>query len=175
MEEVIITARNFDAKMKKYSHKKIAEVLCKELKREIGEKLKAVVYINGCNYYVRPIDNSRMGFGSGKIEVIFEQDDNETAIKSKFLRFFDRNYSEIVGYSGVERGAKAAELIDKFCDWDRDLSYTKIFYIMGKSGSGKDTIKRELKSFFPKMKSLVTYTTRPRRKGEREGVDYHFI
>ena len=46
---------------------------------------------------------------------------------------------------------------------------------MGKSASGKDSIFRRL--FDIKgldFKPLVTYTTRPIRAGETEGVEYHF-
>ena len=35
----------------------------------------------------------------------------------------------------------------------------KIFYLMGKSSSGKDTIYKELLQRFPKMKRIVLYTT----------------
>ncbi len=51
----------------------------------------------------------------------------------------------------------------------------KIFYIMGKSSSGKDTIyegllKREELQLHP----LIIYTTRPIRAKETDGVEYHF-
>ena len=39
----------------------------------------------------------------------------------------------------------------------------KIFYIMGKSASGKDTIYKELIEKMPKFHSIVPYTTRPMR------------
>lgn len=51
----------------------------------------------------------------------------------------------------------------------------KLFYIIGKSSTGKDTIfqsllgKKELG-----LKPLVLYTTRPMRAGETQGVQYHF-
>ncbi len=51
----------------------------------------------------------------------------------------------------------------------------KIIYIMGKSASGKDTIFRKLleeEEF--SFRTLVPYTTRPMRSGERNGVDYFF-
>lgn len=44
---------------------------------------------------------------------------------------------------------------------------------MGKSASGKDTIKKELLRLG--YKGVVTYTTRPPRSGEKDGVAYHFI
>lgn len=51
----------------------------------------------------------------------------------------------------------------------------KIFYLMGKSSSGKDTIYRKiLQSKRFNLSKIVPYTTRPIRKGEREGVQYHF-
>ena len=51
----------------------------------------------------------------------------------------------------------------------------KIFYIMGKSASGKDTIYKELIEKMPKFHSIVPYTTRPMREGEKDGVEYFFV
>lgn len=52
----------------------------------------------------------------------------------------------------------------------------KIFYVMGKSSSGKDTIFRELmKDETLGLQEIVLYTTRPLRAGEKDGVDYHFV
>lgn len=52
----------------------------------------------------------------------------------------------------------------------------KIFYVMGKSSSGKDTIFRELmKDETLGLQEIVLYTTRPIRAGEKDGVDYHFV
>lgn len=45
--------------------------------------------------------------------------------------------------------------------------------LVGKTCSGKDTVKRKLLKMG--MKSVVTYTTRPPRKNETDGVSYHFI
>ena len=52
----------------------------------------------------------------------------------------------------------------------------KIFYVMGKSSSGKDTVyeallrRKELK-----LHKIVLYTTRPIRAGETDGLQYHFV
>ena len=52
----------------------------------------------------------------------------------------------------------------------------KIVYIMGKSSTGKDTIFRELlRGNAYSFKTVVSYTTRPIRSGERNGVEYHFV
>lgn len=51
---------------------------------------------------------------------------------------------------------------------------SKIFYLMGKSASGKDTIYKKIKEAVPELKQVVIYTTRPIRAGEQEGVEYHF-
>ena len=51
----------------------------------------------------------------------------------------------------------------------------KLFCLIGKSASGKDTIYRRLLGDESLgLKPVVTYTTRPKRSGEREGVEYHF-
>lgn len=50
----------------------------------------------------------------------------------------------------------------------------RVFYIIGKSSSGKDTIyKRLLRE--TNLKPIVPYTTRPMREGEMEGVNYFFV
>lgn len=53
----------------------------------------------------------------------------------------------------------------------------KIFYIMGKSSSGKDTIYRRIQEEEKELNlgKLVLYTTRPIRDGEKEGREYHFV
>ena len=51
----------------------------------------------------------------------------------------------------------------------------KIFYVMGKSSSGKDSIFKEVKKRMPELKDIVLYTTRPIRENETEGVEYHFV
>lgn len=52
----------------------------------------------------------------------------------------------------------------------------KIFCLMGKSSSGKDTIyKKLMEDESLGLMRLVPYTTRPIREGEQEGVEYHFV
>lgn len=56
-----------------------------------------------------------------------------------------------------------------------EVGMGRIFYLMGKSASGKDSIYKRLRSICPELKSIVLYTTRPMRDGEQEGVEYHYI
>lgn len=51
----------------------------------------------------------------------------------------------------------------------------KIYYVMGKSSSGKDTIYKMLLERHPQFHTVVPYTTRPIREGERDGVEYFFV
>lgn len=51
----------------------------------------------------------------------------------------------------------------------------KIYYVMGKSSSGKDTIYKKLMKRHPEFHTIVPYTTRPIREGERDGVEYFFV
>ncbi|MHB8780338.1 MAG: guanylate kinase [Candidatus Geothermincolia bacterium] len=51
----------------------------------------------------------------------------------------------------------------------------KVFVISGPSGAGKDTLVRGLLSSYETAAMAVTATTRARREGEREGVDYYFL
>ncbi len=50
----------------------------------------------------------------------------------------------------------------------------KLFCVMGKSSSGKDTLYQMLQAEL-KFDVIVPYTTRPIREGETEGVEYHFV
>ena len=53
---------------------------------------------------------------------------------------------------------------------------SKLFCIMGKSASRKDTIFKKLtQDENLDLKRVVSYTTRPMREGEQEGVEYHFV
>ena len=47
--------------------------------------------------------------------------------------------------------------------------------ITGPSGVGKGTLIRSLLERHPELELSVSATTRPRRPGERDGVDYHFL
>lgn len=51
----------------------------------------------------------------------------------------------------------------------------KIFCVMGKSATGKDTIYQKLLNESKlNLKRIIPYTTRPIREGEVEGREYHF-
>lgn len=52
----------------------------------------------------------------------------------------------------------------------------KIFLLIGRSGSGKDSIKNEIiKKFCLPLLVLIPFTTRNKRSGENDGKDYNFI
>jgi guanylate kinase len=52
----------------------------------------------------------------------------------------------------------------------------KIYVLMGKSATGKDTIyKKILENNKIDLKEVVTYTTRPIRDNEQDGVEYNFV
>jgi guanylate kinase len=52
----------------------------------------------------------------------------------------------------------------------------KIFCLMGKSSSGKDSIFTRLKADKDLgLKPVISYTTRPRRSNETNGIEYFFI
>lgn len=50
-----------------------------------------------------------------------------------------------------------------------------IVVIVGESGCGKSTLAKLFVELNPSFSRVVTYTTRPMRRGESAGVDYHFI
>ena len=50
----------------------------------------------------------------------------------------------------------------------------KIYCMMGKSSSGKDTLYQKVLERLPQIHRVVPYTTRPIREGEQDGVEYFF-
>lgn len=51
----------------------------------------------------------------------------------------------------------------------------KIIALFGESGAGKDTVLREILVNRPMVHKIISYTTRPPRKNEIDGIDYYFI
>ena len=49
-----------------------------------------------------------------------------------------------------------------------------IIVLLGKSNAGKTTLAKQIEEELGYEK-IVTCTTRPKRKGEKEGIDYHFL
>ncbi|MBM4305830.1 MAG: guanylate kinase [Deltaproteobacteria bacterium] len=50
-----------------------------------------------------------------------------------------------------------------------------VFIISAPSGTGKTTLVKRVMEELPCLRFSVSYTTRPPRLSEKEGVDYHFI
>lgn len=50
----------------------------------------------------------------------------------------------------------------------------RIFYLIGKSSSGKDSVFRQLFSRL-ELTPIILYTTRPMRENEDDGREYHFV
>ena len=50
-----------------------------------------------------------------------------------------------------------------------------ILVIVGESASGKSTVEKMIADRNPLYHRVISYTTRPMREGEVDGVNYHFI
>ena len=51
----------------------------------------------------------------------------------------------------------------------------KIVALMGKAGSGKDSVLHSLIKLAPELHEIISCTTRPPREGEVDGINYHFL
>lgn len=56
-----------------------------------------------------------------------------------------------------------------------EKQYNKIILITAPSGSGKTSIVKYLMSKLPDLAFSISATTRPMRKNEKDGLDYHFL
>ncbi|MDT8442496.1 MAG: guanylate kinase [Desulfuromonadales bacterium] len=50
-----------------------------------------------------------------------------------------------------------------------------LYVLSAPSGAGKTSISRELLARRPQLRESISYTTRARRDGEQDGIDYHFV
>ncbi len=58
----------------------------------------------------------------------------------------------------------------------KEVRSNGIFFIVSApSGAGKTTLCRKAVDYFPDLMYSISYTTRPPRDGEKDGIDYHFI
>ena len=57
----------------------------------------------------------------------------------------------------------------------RNVRAKKIFALLGYMSVGKDTILKQVLKDMDDVKPIISTTTRPMRKGETDGVDYHFV
>lgn len=57
------------------------------------------------------------------------------------------------------------------------MKRAKVIALFGKSGSGKDTLLKEIVKICRPgtFNAIVSYTSRPKRENEIEGIDYHFV
>ena len=51
----------------------------------------------------------------------------------------------------------------------------KLFILVGESASGKDFLMSQILLDCPHIKKLTSYTTRPKRKEEKDGREYFFV
>ena len=58
--------------------------------------------------------------------------------------------------------------------WRKKTMY-KIIALIGKAGAGKDTILREIIKSNPDLHEMISCTTRPKREGEVDGVNYFYL
>jgi guanylate kinase len=55
------------------------------------------------------------------------------------------------------------------------ISRGNLFIVIAPSGAGKTSLVRALLARDPGIQKSISYTTRPPRPGETDGVDYHFV
>ncbi len=61
------------------------------------------------------------------------------------------------------------------CSENKNTHRGRLFVISAPSGAGKTTLCKSILNHFDSMHYSISFTTRPARKVEQNGVDYHFI
>ena len=59
--------------------------------------------------------------------------------------------------------------------WDNIMRRGSLFIVSAPSGTGKTTLVEQLVKTVPDVIISCSYTSRPPREGELDGVDYHFV
>ncbi len=60
-------------------------------------------------------------------------------------------------------------------DISQGMKKGALFVVSAPSGAGKTTLCNMMRKRFPDIAYSISHTTRPPRKGEKNGVDYYFI
>jgi guanylate kinase len=58
---------------------------------------------------------------------------------------------------------------------DEGNSFPLLVVLSGPSGVGKDAVLTRMRKLGRPFHYVITATTRPKRAGEKNGVDYHFL
>src|SRR5579859_7267353 len=58
---------------------------------------------------------------------------------------------------------------------DHGQEHRMIVVLSGASGSGKTTLARKLVEMVPRLEKTISFTTRPPRADEAQGLAYHFV
>lgn len=72
--------------------------------------------INGCSHYMCWLDEKKIAFGSGVIEVLITDDMNRQEINSLFATYIVPNYSDRIDYY-FWREIKTMNELKKECPW----------------------------------------------------------
>jgi len=64
---------------------------------------------------------------------------------------------------------------DTIATWRRGIGSGIAFVVCGPSGAGKTSVIDRVMQILPGLSYSVSYTTRPQRPGEKDGVDYHYV
>ncbi len=98
---VRISSTHYFDGCKKMNAQKLAEKISVKAAKIMSDEGMAVFYINGCSYYLQPINNSRYGFGSGELEIVFRQDDKAKDMEKKLTDFLIAK-GEFIYYGGCD-------------------------------------------------------------------------
>ena len=91
-----------------------------------------------------------------------------------YMKMYRKVVSEYISQM-IESIEVSDEVNEDSTESSKDNS-NKPLMIVGPSAVGKDTMINRLKAKFPKViYKLPSYTTRPKRNGEIDGVDYYFV
>lgn len=118
-------------------------------------------------------------------KILEDIEDGERSMPDPSLGIEESGFISVEDALSASQAAKAASVVNANKEQAamarpatrREDFDGRIFCIIGKSSSGKDTIWNTVKERFADLgiEPIIMYTTRPRRTGEVDGVEYNFI
>lgn len=108
------------------------------------------------------------------------KDDNQTQDQCSLIKNIEIDFIELFGIRHYHDASKDSKIaIDQQLNWIKNHNNQayrgNLFVVSGPSGTGKTTLVHNVCTIDNQIKTSTSYTTRPKRANEIDGLHYFFI